>query len=74
MFSQRHVRKETFPAPVNGIPIEFGGGFLIGCTLGVVVALATARWTIISAGLMPFAIAVNATPIIALALAGRDCM
>ncbi len=46
---------------------EAGGGFLIGCTLGVAVALATARWTVISAGLMPFAIAVNATPIIALA-------
>lgn len=46
---------------------EAGGGFLIGCTLGVVVALATARWTVISEGFMPFAIAVNATPIVALA-------
>ena len=46
---------------------EAGGGFLIGCTLGIVVALATARWTIISEGFMPFAIAVNATPIVALA-------
>jgi NitT/TauT family transport system permease protein len=46
---------------------EAGGGFLIGCTLAVVVALATARWTIISEGFMPFAIAVNATPIVALA-------
>ena len=30
LFPQRHVCKETFPPPVNGIPIEFGGGFLIG--------------------------------------------
>lgn len=46
---------------------EAGGGFVIGCTLAVVVALATARWTIVSEGFMPFAIAVNATPIVALA-------
>lgn len=46
---------------------EAGGGFLIGCALGVLVALATARWTIVSEGFMPFAIAVNATPIVALA-------
>lgn len=46
---------------------EAAGGFLIGCTLGVLVALATARWTIVSEGFMPFAIAVNATPIVALA-------
>ena len=43
------------------------GGFLIGSTLGVLIALATARWTTISEGMMPFAIAVNSTPIIALA-------
>jgi NitT/TauT family transport system permease protein len=46
---------------------EAGGGFLIGSALAVLVALATARWTIISEGFMPFAIAVNATPIVALA-------
>ncbi|MCC7359678.1 MAG: ABC transporter permease [Anaerolineales bacterium] len=46
---------------------EAGGGFLIGCALGLAVALATARWTVISEGFMPFAIAVNATPIVALA-------
>lgn len=43
------------------------GGFLIGSGLGVLVALATARWTIVNEGLMPFAIAVNSTPIVALA-------
>jgi len=43
------------------------GGFLIGSALGVLIALATARWTTISEGLMPFAIAINATPIVALA-------
>lgn len=58
-------------------PIAFGaslftmrnavGGFLIGSLLGVLVALATARWTVISEGMMPLAIAINATPIVALA-------
>lgn len=43
------------------------GGFLIGASLGVAVALATARWTIISEALMPFAIAANSVPIIAFA-------
>ncbi len=46
---------------------EAVGGFLIGSSLAVLIALATARWTIISEGMMPFAIAVNSTPIIALA-------
>jgi len=46
---------------------EAGGGFLIGCSLAVLMALATARWTILSEGFMPFAIMVNATPIVALA-------
>ncbi|MGQ0601201.1 MAG: ABC transporter permease [Anaerolineales bacterium] len=43
------------------------GGFLIGSALGILIALATARWTTVAEGLMPFAIAVNATPIVALA-------
>src|SRR5512136_1929280 len=30
------------------------GGLLIGSTLGVLIALATARWTAISEGMMPF--------------------
>ena len=43
------------------------GGLVIGATLGVSIALATARWTAISQGMMPFAVAINSTPIIALA-------
>jgi len=43
------------------------GGFLIGSALAIGVAFATARWTTINEGLMPFAIAVNSTPIVALA-------
>lgn len=46
---------------------EAAGGFVMGCTLGILMALATARWTTVSEGLMPFAIAVNSTPIVALA-------
>ena len=46
---------------------EAVGGFAIGSVLGIGIALATARWTLISEGVMPFAIAVNSTPIIALA-------
>jgi NitT/TauT family transport system permease protein len=44
---------------------EAVGGFLIGCGAGVLVALVTARWTIISEAMMPFAIAANSVPIIA---------
>jgi NitT/TauT family transport system permease protein len=43
------------------------GGFVIGCGAGVLVALVTARWTIISEAVMPFAIAANSVPIVALA-------
>lgn len=43
------------------------GGFVIGCGAGILIALATARWTIISEALMPFAIAANSVPIIAFA-------
>ena len=46
---------------------EAVGGFLLGCLLGILVALATARWTLISEGVLPFAIAINSTPIVALA-------
>jgi NitT/TauT family transport system permease protein len=42
-------------------------GFLIGCTLGVLVAMLAVRWTWIADALLPFAIASNAVPIIALA-------
>lgn len=43
------------------------GGFFIGCSFGILVALATARWTIVSEALMPFAITANSVPIIAFA-------
>jgi NitT/TauT family transport system permease protein len=43
------------------------GGFALGCTLGILVALATARWVLTREALMPFAIAANSTPIIAFA-------
>ena len=42
-------------------------GFTIGAGSGILMALLTARWKPIQAGVVPFAIAVNATPIIALA-------
>jgi len=42
-------------------------GFLLGSALGIVIALATARWTVISEGMLPLAIAINSTPIVALA-------
>ncbi|MBL8056075.1 MAG: hypothetical protein JNK29_05220, partial [Anaerolineales bacterium] len=38
---------------------EAAGGFLLGSLLGVLIALATARWTVVSEGLLPFAVAVN---------------
>lgn len=43
------------------------GGFLIGSILGILTAMVTARWAFASEGLMPFAIVINSTPIIALA-------
>ena len=43
------------------------GGFIIGSTLGVLMALVTARWTAVSESVLPFAIAANSVPIIAFA-------
>ena len=43
------------------------GGFVIGCSAGILVAFATARWSTISESMMPFAIAANSVPIIAFA-------
>jgi NitT/TauT family transport system permease protein len=43
------------------------GGFVIGCSLGILTAMATARWTTTREALLPFAIAVNSMPIIAFA-------
>lgn len=42
-------------------------GFAIGAALGTTTALLTARWPLVRDGMMPFAIAINSTPIIALA-------
>ena len=47
--------------------IEALGGFAIGLTGGVVVALLTARFAFARSALMPFAIAANAIPIVAFA-------
>jgi NitT/TauT family transport system permease protein len=43
------------------------GGFVIGCGLGILVAFATARFTIANETLMPFAIAANSVPVLAFA-------
>ena len=46
---------------------EAVGGFMLGCGAGIVIALATARWTVVRESLMPFAIAANSVPVIAFA-------
>lgn len=56
----------TFPAGLFTMR-ESIGGFAMGSVLGIAVAMATARWALVNEGAMPFAIAVNSTPIIALA-------
>ncbi|MEL6150870.1 MAG: ABC transporter permease [Chloroflexota bacterium] len=43
------------------------GGFVIGCGAGILVAMITARFTILSEATMPFAIAANSVPIVAFA-------
>lgn len=43
------------------------GGFVIGCAAGILMALATARWTTTREAFLPFAIAANSMPIIAFA-------
>ncbi len=42
-------------------------GFLIGVVLGIGIAILSVRWTWLADGLLPFAVASNAVPIIALA-------
>ncbi len=42
-------------------------GFAIGCGGGILVALATSRWSTVREGLIPLAIAVNSVPILAFA-------
>jgi NitT/TauT family transport system permease protein len=46
---------------------EAAGGFLLGCALGILMALITGRWAVVGQAVTPFAIAVNSTPIVALA-------
>ena len=43
------------------------GGFVIGCTLGILMAFVTARFTLFNEAVMPFAIAANSVPILAFA-------
>lgn len=43
------------------------GGFFVGGSLGLLAAFATVRWVGVREGLMPFAIAANSVPIVALA-------
>ncbi len=42
------------------------GGFAIGCTLGIGIAFITARFVALQQAMMPFAIAANSVPIIAM--------
>ena len=57
------------PAPAAGWITfkEAFGGFLLGCALAFVLALALARWRPFGDALMPYMIAANAIPIIAFA-------
>jgi NitT/TauT family transport system permease protein len=43
------------------------GGFAIGSAAGILLAVVVARWELLGNGLMPYAIAANAVPIIAFA-------
>lgn len=57
---------EIWPAGLNTL-IEALGGLIGGTILAVLVAFLTVRWVPVREGLMPFAIAANSIPIIALA-------
>jgi NitT/TauT family transport system permease protein len=46
---------------------EAFGGWVIGCSAAMIVALVLARWRILGTALMPYLIAANAVPIIAFA-------
>jgi len=46
---------------------EAVGGFVVGASMGFLIALATARWKAVQEGALPLAIAVNSAPIVALA-------
>ncbi|MEP7199779.1 MAG: ABC transporter permease [Chloroflexota bacterium] len=42
-------------------------GYAIGCGLGLLVAVAASRWALVAEALVPYAVATNAVPIIAMA-------
>jgi NitT/TauT family transport system permease protein len=46
---------------------EGSAGYLLGCGVGLLVALLAARWRIVAEALVPYAVASNAVPIIAMA-------
>jgi NitT/TauT family transport system permease protein len=61
---------ETFGIIMSSAAATFRNaltGYAIGCIGGILVALATSRWTNVREGLMPLAIAVNSVPILAFA-------
>ena len=61
---------DTIPALIDSGGYTLRGalvGFLMGSIGGALVALATVRWVSVREGLLPFAVAANAVPIIALA-------
>ncbi len=47
------------------------GGYVLGCGLGILFGMITARFKTLSSAFMPFAIAINAVPIIALSPLAR---
>lgn len=59
--------RDELAAAAASTLVEAVGGFAIGGTAAIVVALASARWTAACGALMPFAIAANSVPIIAFA-------
>jgi NitT/TauT family transport system permease protein len=69
-----HVIAQTF-ADLAGSLLEKGlytfrealAGYIIGCSLGLLVAIAASRWGLLAEALVPYAVATNAVPIIALA-------
>ncbi len=76
IFSEFMLQVDLWLAPDEGSLLfeasgatfwEAFGGFVIGCGGGILVALITSRWTIVSEATMPFAIAANSVPIIAFA-------
>ena len=69
-----HVIAQTF-VELSGSLLDKGlytfrealSGYVIGCVLGLLVAIAASRWSLVAEALVPYAVATNAVPIIALA-------